>query len=235
VRTGLSGRTRIAVPAYFHPSWAPADWAWLCRSRPRPPADVVVINPDSGIGRRADTGYGAVVKRLREVGVTVAGYVDTAYGRRLAEHVIDEALAYRSVYELDAIFLDQVSADRSGLTYYQHLSTRLAAAHMHLILNPGTAPVPEYLDLADVVVTFEGAWETYRALSPTPALRGARAATWHLVHSTPPEQQEQVLQRVYRHRADLVYITDAMMPNPWDRLPTRWSSLLEPRLGSGGP
>lgn len=189
----------VLVPAYFHPAVRPDAWAELREAAPRLAA--VVINPASGPGTAVDPAYAEVRAGLRQT--RVLGYVDTDYAQRPHAEVVADIARHRAWYDVDGVFLDQTVAGSEGISYYGRLAIAarsLGAAF--LALNPGTRAHPAYLDLADLVVTFEGDWDTYRRrpddTSKQPPDRGA-----HLVHAAPPG--------AVVHG----YATSGTLPNPW--------------------
>jgi Spherulation-specific family 4 len=213
---------RLSVPAYFHPAREADCWARLKAGCAAGAVEVVVVNPDSGVGAAPDDAYREGCAALRQQGLTLAGYVDTAYASRPLAHVLAEARAYAQIYGVTAVFADQVTSSRIDIGYYRRLCWMLRAAGATLVvLNPGVAPDPEYLDLADVVVTFEGPWDSYADQELLPARRRS-ATTWHLVHSTPAEAQARGIDTAHTRGASHVYVTEATLPNPWDGLPDVW-------------
>ncbi|GAA4713183.1 spherulation-specific family 4 protein [Pseudonocardia yuanmonensis] len=208
------------VPAYFHPDREAADWAALTEAARAGTVGIVVVNPASGVGTGTDPAYRRAVAALAEVpGVVVAGYVDTAYGARPAGEVLAEARAYATRYGVRGVFADQVPSGREHLPAHAALATDLHAAGLGpLLLNPGVRPDPGYLEIADVVVTFEGSWEAYCARRPVETGAG-RARTWHLVHGTPAGMIEATRSWVRAAGAHHGYVTDRRLPNPWDGLP----------------
>ncbi|MFR9801581.1 spherulation-specific family 4 protein [Pseudonocardia sp. RS010] len=207
------------VPAYFHPDREAADWAVLTAGARAGTVDIVVINPASGAGSGADPAYRRACAGLAGTGVVVAGYVDTAYGTRSAGEIVAEARAYTQRYGVRGVFADQVPSGHDHLPAYAALAARLRAAGCGpLLINPGVRPDERYLEIADVVVTFEGTWEAYRAQRPVETGTG-RARTWHLVHGTPEGMIEDTREWVRAAGADHGYVTDRRLPNPWDGLP----------------
>jgi hypothetical protein len=198
-----SGRApRVLVPAYFHPSVEPDAWAALRRAAPRLTA--VVLNPASGPGDAPDPAYAEARAELRET--RVLGYVDTDYGRRPHSAVVAEIERHRAWYDVDGVFLDQSLSGPDGIPYYARLAVAARSlGATFLALNPGTRVHWAYHDLADLVVTFEGSWDTYRHrpvgdrdLAPFDPTRDC-----HLVHAAPPDA--------------IVpgYATPGTLPNPW--------------------
>ena len=199
------------VPAYFHPLREAHDWRRLLAAGPA--AGIIIINPDTGPGP-GDVSYR--VSALGTVGL-VAGYIDTAYGTRSPSEVRDEAAAYRAWYGVTAMFADRVTSSGADLRYYRELALGHAGP---LLLNPGVRPDPGYLDVADVVVTFEGTRAAHVELAG-PEPRG-RARTCHLVHGVPVEDQVPTLARASARGAAFAYATEHSVPNPWGELPLSW-------------
>ncbi|GAA3489859.1 spherulation-specific family 4 protein [Streptomyces cremeus] len=158
---------QLLVPYYEHPTARPTAWQTLLAS---PRLYGVILNPASGPGTAADPAFGDVADRLRATGTRVLGYVDTDYGRRPHAEVVRDLLRHRDWYGVTGAFLDQVSAGPEALAHYRRLAVAARAAGAgSLVLNHGTHPDPGYLRLADVLVTFEGTWETYRTAEQPPA------------------------------------------------------------------
>ena len=184
--------SRLLVPAYVHPEADPASWAALCAAAARLRA--VVVNPASGAGTAPDPAYATARAGLS--GTRVLGYVDTDYGRRPHAAIVAEIARYRAWYAVDGVFLDQTPTDPETLPHYARLAIAARSLGAPFVaLNPGVPPHPSYLDLADLVVTFEGPWTSY----------GDRAADagCHLVYAAPPDA------RVHG------YATPGELPNPW--------------------
>jgi spherulation-specific family 4 protein len=224
----------LGVPAYFHPVWDAGAWAALA-GVPDASVGLVVINPASGFGAAPDQAYRSLCEspRLRNM---LAGYVDSAYSGRPLPDVLAEAVAYRRYYGITAVFIDQVTSGLQGVRYYRRLGEELRKrGTCRLVLNPGVVPRLEYFDLADVVVTFEGTWTAYRShdllIATAPA---RRAATWHLVHTTPVEHHVLSLRMAAARGASYAYVTERTMPNPWDELPASWQRLIDRRSRRGG-
>jgi hypothetical protein len=213
---------RIAVPAYFHPDRAPAAWAALAAMSDAL-VGLIVVNPASGVGAEPDEAYRSLCEspRLRRL---IAGYVDSAYSARPLTAVVAEAAAYRRHYGISSVFVDQVTSGLQGVPHYRELGEELRKrGTRRLVLNPGVVPQPEYHDLADVIVTFEGPWTAYRSdMAPIRTGPGRRSATWHLVHSTPVEHHVLSLRLAAARGASYAYVTERTMPNPWDELPASW-------------
>ena len=145
----------LALPAYFDPLQDSAAWS-LVTARALA-VRLVVLNPSSGPGLCRQESYAALAGRLRAAGVRRIGYVDTAYGTRPSADVRDECAAFRDWYDVDWVFLDQVSSMVGGLdAYEQYVRDARSLGCRTVVLNPGVYPHRAYLDLANLVVTFDG-------------------------------------------------------------------------------
>ncbi|TDD73296.1 spherulation-specific family 4 protein [Actinomadura rubrisoli] len=216
----LSARVgAVAVPAYFHP--AAVDWTALADPR----LGAVVLNVDSGAGTVRDRDFAAVAHRTSDAGVPLAGYVDTAYGRRPTKEVEDELVRYRTWYGIRMVFLDQVSAGPAHLIRYRRITAGMRSRGAeHIVFNHGTYPDAAYAALADLLVTFEGPWSAYQRLrAPAWAKRLPAEQFCHLVYAAPRPVLARTLTRAGRCNAGVVYVTDRAGANPWDGLPEYFS------------
>jgi hypothetical protein len=205
----------LLVPYYEHPVVRPAEWRALLAAAPR--LHSVVLNPASGPGERPDPGFAEVVAGLRAADVRVLGYADTDYGRRPHADVVADLDRHRDWYGVDGAFLDQAASGPGELGYYRGLAAAAWGAGCRtLVLNHGTLPHPSYARVADVLVTFEGTWQTYRALRPAP-WDGAGAKLCHLVHGVPPGAGFDALARA--RGADLHCAVPGAGDHPWGTLP----------------
>jgi hypothetical protein len=209
---------RFVVPAYFHPAWAADDWRSLAGLGPR--LAFAVLNPDSGPGRSVDRAYLEPVAAVQAAGGGVLGYVDTGYGRRPGSAVLRDLAAYRSWYGLRGGFLDQVPSGLEHLAHYHRIAEAARRLGLDfLALNPGVTPAAEYVELADVVVTFEGPWAAYRDhVIADWTRRHPPERFCHLVHSTPPAELASVRDGARRRHAGAVYATELTGANPWECL-----------------
>ncbi|MFI6484710.1 spherulation-specific family 4 protein [Nonomuraea sp. NPDC050663] len=228
----------IAVPAYFYPGplWDQLDQA-----------SVVVANPFSGPGKDFDPNYAAAIRRARDKGVTVLGYVATGYlgstGRAtrlgettdaawLAQAQQDVATWYRLYGEhgLGGVFLDEVQnvCQHAGTYRWLDRSVKSLNRGAFTVINPGIGTEECYADIGDVSLTFEGTYETYRTWQPPDWHRGRDPRRfWHLVHATSTAEQMAEAMRLGKERgAGFIYVTPDVLANPWDTLPDYWESEL---------
>lgn len=202
------------IPAYL----PPRELTRLVHEGHRP--QMVVVNPDSGPGAARSHAYIAAVDLLQGAGVRVLGYVPTGYGWRPQQAVLDDVDRYRSWYGVDGIFFDEAASGAELVGHYRALARAARGDGARLIvLNPGVPPAPGYFDLADVVVTFEGNYEAYRAaMRDEPASLGGqpRDRVAHLVYGA---TRAQALNALEGSEAGYLYATSGALPNPWRTLP----------------
>jgi len=205
----------LLVPYYEHPSVRPAEWDALIAAAPR--LHAVVLNPASGPGDRPDPAFAEAAARLRAADVRVLGYADTDYGRRPQADVVRDLSRHRAWYGADGVFLDQVASGAAEFAYYRGLAaTAWGAGCAALVLNHGTVPHPSYARIADVLVTFEGTWQTYRGLRTEP-WAGSGARLCHLVYGVPAGVD--LAERARARGAGLHCAVPGGGAHPWGTLP----------------
>jgi hypothetical protein len=216
---GVAPAQRIAIPSYFYPG---APWDRLIADAAA--VGLAIVNPNSGPGAGRDEAYLSQIARARAAGIRVIGYVHTRYGARPWREVVAEVDAYYDWYEIDGIFLDEVSSAPEQLPYYRLLHTQITVREggALVVLNPGTATDERYLEVADIIVTFEGSAGDYLALGEAPRWVGRYEPRrfWHLVHGVSSRRAMRRAIALSKERgAGWVYVTPDTMPNPWDILP----------------
>ena len=203
------------IPAYVPPSEI-ADLAERSdRSR------VLIVNPSSGPGTHPHPGYQDAVRKAREAGTRVLGYVPTSYGARDLRLAMDDVDRYHSWYGIDGIFVDEAAHSDEQLSYYQALSSHIRASGDQLIvLNPGVVPARSYFDAGDVVVTFEGPSSDYSAAldeMPDWVRQMPRRRIAHLVYAASADEATRAVEA--DTGAGYLYVTSGSLPNPWGALP----------------
>ena len=225
------------VPAYFYPDWwnAPNNWTRMCDAMNRTGgASSAVMNPNSGPSTAANPDYAQAIALCHARGQRVIGYVHTSYGARPAATVRAEIDAYYAFYPgIDGIFLDEMSNDPATRTYYRslYLYVRGKPGARFVAGNPGAAAASAWqlsTPVADAVVVFEGTAATYARWSPPSWVRSRAASTIaNLVYATPGEAaMRQACTASNAKNAGYMYVTDDVLPNPWDTLPagTYWTN-----------
>ncbi|WP_203744753.1 spherulation-specific family 4 protein [Catellatospora bangladeshensis] len=249
---------QLAVPAYFYPG---GDGAALWQRLNTPGVGIAVANPFSGPGKTRDPNYAAAIAAAKAAGVRVFGYVATGYlgttGRatRLNEttpaawaaQVQQDVATWYRLYGADGlggIFFDEVQnvcgPQDAYVKTYRELDrhVRRAFPGAFTVVNPGIDTEPCYADVGDVILTFEGAYETYLGWQPPSWHRALDPRRfWHLVHATDTtEQLANAVALSKQRQAGYLYVTPDVLANPWDSLPpdAYWSAQLAAASGNGG-
>ena len=167
-------------------------------------------------------------------GARILAYVDSAYGRRALAAVEEDLRAYRTFYKVDGFFIDQMANTPDAVDYYRSIRRliRRIDPRLEVVGNPGTPhTLPEYLEAADTLVTFEGSARTFAAYDPH------AVAPWIAGHSpvrfaaiiygvADASAVREALFRARQTGSASVYITDQQMPNPYLGLPPYWADLV---------
>lgn len=209
----------------------------------------VIINPASGPGTGTDFNYynpsnpgtGNQLVNLRNAGgdhVTIYGYVATGFGEKALSTIRNEIDRYQQLYPnvIDGIFLDEMStlpgdvADYHAL--YQYIKSGTPPSSYRngpVIGNPGTHTIEDYLlpatRAADVLVIFENFGHAYTSYTaPEWVSRYPAEHFAHLVHSQLGGWNSSLLSLAEQRNVGMLYITDDTIANPWDALPSYWTS-----------
>jgi hypothetical protein len=213
---------QLLVPAYFSPAW----WETAIHSK-KPPADMILDVSGLGAGTAPNTELRFLVKQARAAGITVLGYSSTDNGERPASQVEADVRDYAAWYGVTSIFLDVVSGRPQQLAYYKKLDSYIHAAHKgaQVWLNPGDYPDKSYMSAGDVVMVFEGTYAQYLTTKVPGWARGYPAARFaHNIYATPGAVLASALQMAQERNAGHVYVTDLVGSNPYQGLPSYWST-----------
>jgi hypothetical protein len=228
---GSTNALGFLVPAYFYPSGAGnAFWDALNTAATRVPL-IAILNPNSGPGSSADNNYRRVTTVLRGAGGRVIAYVHTSYTGRPINDVKSDVDRYLSFYTVDGFFVDEMDNRDLAASYayyadlYQFIKAKNAA--YSVFGNPGATTQEEYLarPCADTLVTFEHnmGYDTYvpdRWTTNYPANRLA-----HLAHAVSSSvTMTNYIQLARARNAGWIFVTDDVLPNPWDTLPAYWEA-----------
>jgi hypothetical protein len=232
ITAGLTSRPgsyhcqKAFVPAYFDGS----TWSQATSTKPVP--SVMILNPATGIGAGTapNPAFQAVVKQAKASGTTVLGYSSTADGQRPIAQIEADARNYKAWYGVTGIFLDSVNGVSGELPYYQQIASYIhrAIPGSSVWLNPGIYPDQQYMSVGNVVMVFEGTYAQYRDIQVPawahdfPSTRFAN--TIYAANSS--SQADSAISLARSRNAGYVYVTNLTGPDPYDALPSYWSSEL---------
>ena len=226
--TAPTSSLKISIPSYFYPD---EGGLWDQVIAEAPVMGTVILNPNSGPGSSPDPNYQALAERLRGAGIQVLGYVSTRYSDRPIAEVQVEVGLYADWYAVDGIFLDEVP-DESRCTaernYYQQAAELVRRRAAIVVGNPGTATCEDYLDLMDTLVLFESTPDAWQEYTPPAWMQRYPPERFSLlVHSQPDAAAlATLLEQAQEANFGQIYLTDDVLPNPWDSLPSYWEELI---------
>lgn len=230
--TATTTDQRTLWPGYAPPNW----WAGFPNSAWNNFADyaqrgqdglgsIAVMNPASGPGTAVNSDWTAVSNHARVCGHRVLAYVDTNYAARPAADVEADIDKYYSWYAVDGVFFDRMSNNSADATYYRarYSYAKTKAATVLVAGNPGAGAstdwqvrTPKSADLLVIHENTAAAFLTWTAPAWTASYPAATFA--HLVHGCSAADLPAVIARSRAQRAGYRYVTDDVLPNPWDTL-----------------
>jgi hypothetical protein len=183
-------------------------------------------------------------------GGVVYGYVPTNYAQRdinLVKADVDKYYTpsyYQSAFGLTTIpirgiFFDETSNNLANVGYYQTLRDYVKSKNYNakVISNPGLSSVTgtsstftldDYVQTADTMVVFENTGQVY--------LNNYQAPSWvdqypksrfaHLIHTQTTLPDDIVELAACTRGAGMLYVTQDVLNNPFDEIPTYWQDLV---------
>lgn len=215
----------IMVPLYTYPGGTWDTVAQVKRAHSDVPI-VAIVNPASGPGFSKDSNYESGIAKLKSAGVTVLGYVSTAYTNRDLAAVKSDMDRWKSWYPaIDGIFFDEQTNWAGQEWYYEQADGYAQSIGLGFTVgNPGANSVPSYLDTVDVVLIYES--PGLPSLSSYQSWSSANNAKLGMipfgVGSMPSNWIEDATSIV-----GWIYVTHDVLPNPWDSLPPYFESMAE--------
>lgn len=229
--TKSSKRLALMVPAYFYPSWNGSPWNKLTQLAEQGVNVTAVMNPANGPGPSQNSDYVTAVTAFKSKGGKLIGYVYSCYGRnqcavqgekRTVAQMVTQALQYDDWYgPLEGIFVDELSSSLHDFEFYQNFSLQIRAAkpEWKLVANPGIPCPEQYLQLFDTLLTREAAGSaTVAATTWGQNYPADRQYYLYYAVSTTTTMITKVNEARSRN-VGYVYVTNDVLPNPWDTLP----------------
>lgn len=224
---------RVLVPAYFYPV-TNSPWTRLSTAAAAHPGRIAAIgDPFNGPGLAFDPTYAAAFADFRAHGGALLGYVYTSYGARPLVQVLADMDQWLAWYPLDGFFVDEM-ANQPGQfeTYYRAIfqHARTLVPHAEVVGNPGTSTSPSYLQsqnqlVSTAVCIYEGGsgfatWQSDAWVKTYP-----RQKFYALPYGTPAAGWQAAVDHAFAENCGWVYVTDDVLPNPWDTLPAYFEAL----------
>ena len=197
----------------------------------------VLINPDNGAGKKIEMNYVTQIKKNKEAGIKNIAYISTNYQKRNIEKVKDEVDRYLEFYGRDNIngfFFDEIASDTlKQVNYMKEIFDYVKGKSKSnlVIANPG-APITDTISpYADIFVTSEVSANVYinkfeKPKSDFEKNKVNAKHIWHIVHSANPKEYARIIRLSRERNAGWLMITDDVMPNPYDREPSRFMEMV---------
>jgi len=222
-------RQSIAVPAYEYPTLPLWDDIESAGSQ----IPFVVANPNSGPGASTNPDYTAQINRNTANSTRTIGYLDTNYQSRPIADVIADVDLWRALYPgITGLMLDRIDDATSAQTCY------LSAVYNYIkatkpndlvVDNYGTHIANEAEPYGDIFITGEGDATTYLSTWTQPgsgfeADSANQNRLMHIVYDADAATYPSVLAKMRASDIGWVYITDDVLPNPYDGAVSYWNT-----------
>ncbi|MFO1005604.1 MAG: cadherin domain-containing protein [Planctomycetaceae bacterium] len=245
----------LIVPLYRYPVTAPGVldpwWESIRTSASVNNPITVIVNPSSGpnVSGADLENYLFAIERLRSNPyVRILGYVPTGYGDRPTAEVLADVHTYESVFRnrttasplIDGIFLDEMSAQLDDVSKYVQIRVEIkqsqTLANTFIVGNWGRYAPAAYRNgqVADVYLAYENTAAGFTQLLANPEFpygysdpRYSGQSFGAIIHGVSTESQmKQLVDDAKLMRFDYLYLTNDTIPNPFDTMPTYWTSLV---------
>lgn len=157
----------LVVPLCAYPTATNALWNATASAAASVPV-VAIVNPANGPGAGPDTNYSAGMRKISSAGVSMLGYVPTAWGDtsvRSYSMMTGMMDTWAGSYQgIRGIFFDEASTDLAKLNLYADIASYAHGKGFSVWFNPGTSTPTEYLSLCDTCVTFESSYTAFKGV-----------------------------------------------------------------------
>ena len=225
VGTAATQTAGLLVPLYTYPT--DPSWQALIQAKLANPSVPIaaIINPSGGPGYGQDPNFVQGINSLRSAGITVLGYVATAYGSVSVSSIETQINEYKQWYNVNGIMFDEMYNIPGYESYYSTLSNyAYSVGFSWTVGNPG-APVPSsYIGTMGTIIIYENAGlpSTSFLASATGGYPTSNFAFTAYGVSLPSQSYISSAESY----VSWMYITDGVYPNPYTGLPSYLYSLL---------
>ncbi|KAG9073592.1 hypothetical protein FS749_014914 [Ceratobasidium sp. UAMH 11750] len=234
----------IIFPLYIYPGDNCAGWSSAISAITAYPTlpFYFIVNPNSGPGgvnTQPDANYQACVPKLRpsaNPNVKLIAYVSTNYGNRAQLDVQADVRTYAqwaSAYRPNGFFFDETDGNATKQSIYSGYASyaKSQIPNAFITLNPGTSAVAAgFYTFADQIVTVEKYFSDFSPSDYTIGASSPASKQAVILHDSPSSLPSSTITRIVKtDKIGAVYITDDVQAgnqNPYDSLPTYWSSFL---------
>jgi hypothetical protein len=188
-------------------------------------AITAIVNPGNGPGSTVNPVYASWIVKLRDAGITVIGYDYTSYAARSLSSVEADVAAYKHMYDVNGVFLDEMSNKAGYQSYYSSITSYAHSEGFTLVVgNPGTDVPSSYLGTVDLLLIFENPYlPTTSRLQSITLGQGPSDFALMSYDVSPLATSDVSLMATY---ASYIYITNGQAPNPYANIPSYMSTLL---------
>lgn len=229
-----STQTGVMIALYTYPG---STWDVVAQAKIAHPSVpvVAIINPNNGPGSSRDSNYVSGIQELHNAGVVVLGYDATGYASNSASSVKSVMNTWKSLYNIDGIFFDEMANWSGPESYYSDLTSYAKSlGYTMTVGNPGTDTLPSYIGTVDNLMIYEDA-----GLPSLSALQG-----WHTSYDKSNFSMiafgvNSISTSFLSSASNYVgYIdlTNDVLPNPYDAVPSYFGTLVaDLDTGSSSP
>lgn len=164
-----TSKTGVMIALYTYPG---STWDVVANAKLAHPSVpvVAIINPNNGPGSSRDPNYVSGIQELHAAGIVVLGYDATGYASNSASSVKSVMNTWKSLYNIDGIFFDEMANWSGEESYYSGLTSYAKSlGYTMTVGNPGTDTIPSYIGTVDNLMIYENP-----GIPPLSALEG-----WH--------------------------------------------------------
>ncbi|KAL3451137.1 Spherulation-specific family 4-domain-containing protein [Aspergillus insuetus] len=235
---------QIAVASYINPLADPAAWNRLI-AYDSDKMPILVANVVNGPDSAVDSDWKDVITREAASGKTVLGYVRTGYlgvsmqkfttrlgSGDLADwtaQIEEDIDMWYALYgdNIGGIFFDEgwpkCGANNEYVDLYKYINNYTKRKHpgAFTVLNPGSPMASCFEDTMDSLLTFELSYDAYKnSYTPNDWTPKDPRKLWHIIYDVPESAVAEVAQLAKDRGVSFIEITNDVMANPYDTLPS---------------